>query len=77
MDWFTYLCIIMSGINKPAWAEKYKLEKDVPMHSTFEGFGTLNLSKLSIESADYMVENGFKGFVLITKPKAIEKGNAS
>ena len=59
--------------NKYPWQSKYSLAKDSPLHGNFEGFGVINLTKVSLEGADNLFNAGFTGLVKKKeKPEAKE-----
>lgn len=58
---------------KPEVAAAFELAQDTPVVGGFAGFGALDLSELTLEQAQGLVANGFKG--LVPKKTKTEKNS--
>lgn len=54
---------------KKSVADKYDLEKGTAIVSYFPRFGEIDLSELTVEAADSLVERGFKWLKAKSKPQ--------
>lgn len=59
---------------KPEVASKYELVPGTPIHGGFVGFGPIDLSEISLATADNLFSAGFPGLQLKAKKSEKDTG---